>query len=303
MSTTSDRIQRAAAVLIAGAVLFWSAVASHDLNQLVPEPTTPAQIKAVHDGQKVLRDLRAPAVDIQPCDAIKSLFPDTFDRATGNTDMKADPDKPVILCFRNSIDYGDALEAADRSRLFWTTGLGGDTIIAFSRDEATFREVMNRNGVKLAPGDLTGWPPGLDGLKGENGAERKDGVWIIKTRIERAEVFYGPYINITGGRHRLRLEFAPAHPLDCATLNRERTWVAVTRDSRTAILMEPTEVKLQPIAGPGCRYSLTADFDAPPQGAQAVETPLAVQGLANMKLETYSISPIAPAAQSAAPAR
>jgi hypothetical protein len=301
MSITSDRFQRAAAVLLGGGVLLFSAVAGHDLAHIVPERTTRTDIENVRNAELILRAAFMPIQDVQPCDAIKSLFPDKFKRADGDLKMTTPTSKPVILCFKNDIDYSDALTAAGQRGLSWTTGIGGDTVVAFAPSEAIFRDVMRRNGVTFRAGDLPPWSPFLDGLRAKDGAYREGGAWFIKPADKQTEALFGPYVSVSAGPHRVDLTFAPARAGDCAAMAKERLWLAVTRDHRTQGIVEPVERPLEAQPGSQCLYKASIDFESPPGGAHEVETPIWVQGLATMRIMTYKIAPIA-ADPSSAPA-
>jgi hypothetical protein len=289
MSTIFERLRMALGVVLAGTLLVLSTVAAHDWSRFLPPQTPAADVQAVRSAVALLQQGRAPLTGIQACEAAKSLLPDMFSRAQGETKMKQSTGDEVILCFRDSLEYGDALAAARQRGLNWTAGIGGDRIVVFAPSRERFLAVARRDGIPVRDGDLVDWSPMLHALRGQTHAHEEGRVWVIDPAPVQVEALFGPYLDLEPGAYRVALVLDGASPADCAAMAQERVGLAVTAEGRRKLLAPSTALALTRQAGPGCRYGGALSFVVAQGGARSVETPVWVQGFARMRLVGYSL--------------
>ena len=293
MPNTFERVRMATAVVAAAVILVLSTVAGHDWNRFIPEPTAREDIEAVKKGVAILERGGSPLIDMQPCDAIKSLLPDRFTREDGDTNMKVRTDKDVIVCFRDDIDYGEALAAAAERGLTWERGLGGDKILVFAPSEARFLQVARMNGIGLGPGDLQNPDLLMKRLQGHERATRIGKQWLIAAG-PYDEVLFGPYADLPPGAYRVVLGLEPQTPISCAdALPNIRVDLAVSADARASTLLPRQMLNLKPGVAADGRCLLTGELSfSTATPAREVETPVWVHSaLLPLRVVRYDIAP------------
>jgi hypothetical protein len=294
MPNTFERVRMATAVVAAAVILVLSTVAGHDWTRFIPEPTAREDIEAVKRGVAILERGGSPLVDMQPCDAVKSLLPDRFTREDGDTNMKVRTDKDVIVCFRDDIDYGEALASAAERGLTWERGLGGDKILVFAPSEARFLAVARMNGLTLGPGDLQNPDLLMKRLQGHERASRIGKQWLIAPGSYEDEVLFGPYADLSPGAYSVVLGLEPQTPIGCTdALPNIRVDMAVSADARATTLLPRQMLSLKPGVAADGRCLLTGELTfSVATAAKAVETPVWVHSaLLPLRVVRYDIAP------------
>jgi hypothetical protein len=274
-----ERARMALAVVLAGVLLVLSAVAAHDWNRLLPEPTPAEDVEAVHKGVAILERSRGVLTGIQPCDAIKSLLPERFTIEAGNTAMKVPTRADVIVCFRGGFDFGDAIAAAAARGLRWERGIGGDKILVFAPSESRFLQVARMNGLSFAPGEIQ--DPGLWMIKLQphDRAAKAGKQWSIAPAPGDDEVLFGPYAALAPGNYKVVLNVEPETSIGCQdALRIVRVSMSVSASARTLELAPVRTLDLKPGATGGPRCLLTGELPfAVTTPVKNVETPIWVR--------------------------
>jgi hypothetical protein len=288
MSITFDRLCMAAAVAACAGLLALSSRAELGGNRFLAPAVTAEQKAAVRIPAAVLRGGKAPLTHIQACDGVKSLIPDQISAEDGVAKLTASG-SDVIICYRDDIDYGDALTAVVNRKLFWQAGLDGDRIVVFAPSEARFMAVAAENHIVVRPSDLYPFSLFMNKLAPNARTRLEGGAWTIQPGPE-SEALYGPYMDLPAGDYRLRLTFMPADPAGCRAMGELRVATAIAFDNRKHVLASRHPVALTPMAGPGCRFSDEIDFKTPAGGVKGLETPLWIASRSVVKLTAYDIA-------------
>jgi hypothetical protein len=294
--SSSERIRMAVGVAAAAVVLVLSNVAAHDWSRFIPADTPAGDIESVRNAVAILERGRSPLVGMQPCDTIKALLPERFTRQDGDTPISVpNPADDVILCVRDSIDYGLGVAAASARGLTWERGIGGSRVIAFAPSEARFLQVAQMNGLTIRPGDLRDAEPLLFKLQPHlRAAKVKDG-WSIQPGNDADEVLFGPYATRPPGRYRVRVGFEPEAGAPCqAAIQAIRVDMAVTANARADQLAPRRAIALTPSVSDSGRCLMTGDIEFSASTLAAdIETPIWVQGGAlPVRLTQYSLQRI-----------
>jgi hypothetical protein len=292
MSITFERLRMAMAVAATAVILVLSV--AHYWRRFVPEPTSPDDIEAVQKGVAILERGGSPLVGMQPCDGVKSLLPDRFTREDGDTNIKVRTGKDVIVCFRDDIDYSDALAAAADRGLSWERGLGGDKILVFAPSEARFMQVARMNGLSFGPGDMQNPDLFMARLRGHERATRIGKQWLIAPAPYEDEVLFGPYADLPRGSYKVVLGLEPDTSMRCSDAVRiVRVEMAVSAAARAAVLLPRRVLDFKPGVAPDGRCLLTSELSfSATTPAKEVETPVWVHSaLLPLRVVRYDIAP------------
>jgi hypothetical protein len=294
MSTIFERICMATAVVAAAVVLVLSTVAAHDWGRFVPESTPREDVEAVQRGRAILERGRSPLVGIQPCDAIKSLLPERFTREDGDAKVKVWTGKDVIVCFRDSIDYGEAVVVAANHGLTWERGLGGDRILVFAPSEERFMQVARMNGLTFARGDVQNPRLLMSRLQGHDRVTRVGKQWAIRPLPGNDEVMFGPYTALGPGNYTVSVAFEPESAISCKEAMRiVHLSLSVSAAARVKELTPVRKVPLMPgVADDGhCLLSGEMTFSVT-EPVDKVETPIWLNSpILPLRLVSYDILP------------
>jgi hypothetical protein len=288
MSTTFDRVRMAAAVAVCAGLLALSGRAERGGGRFLPPAVTAEQKAAVRIAAAVLRGGKSPLTGIEACDGVKSLIPDQISAEDGARKLASAGSRDVIVCYRDDIDYGDALAAMMTRKLFWQSGLGGDRIVVFAPSQARFMTVANENHIVVRPSDLHPFSLFMNRLVANPRSRQQDDAWIIQSGPE-SEALFGPYLDLPAGDYRVRLTFTPSEPGACRTMGDLHASMAVATDARKHVLTAKQPVALKARDGTGCQVSGAIDFTAPAGGAKGIETPLWIASRSAVKLTGYDI--------------
>jgi hypothetical protein len=291
MSTISRKIRLGLAVILGGGLLLGSAFGITGWTPYAPPPLAAKDKADTLAGLAILQSARTPIVGAQLCDAIKGFLPNKFPTADGDTKMSTPTTKPVILCFKGSFDYDDALNAAHARRLGWERGLGGRKVLIFAASEAAFTAFARANHMTVGPGDLRQLSPLMDRLVAQPRSRRQSDIWLIQPGSV-AEVIYGPYLDMPPGRYRLEMVFESGAGPNCQSLDhRLQVSAAVAANVRALMLAPKQALALTPLDDKGCRLAASLSFTVPAGGARKLETPLWTASNVPVRLTDYRLTP------------